>query len=47
MHVVFDKTMTVEVASAIASQIETQIQNEFEEIMEMNVIIEPYDIEKK
>jgi cation diffusion facilitator family transporter len=42
MHVVLDKEMTVEEACAIATQIEKQTQKEFEDIIEMNVIIEPY-----
>jgi divalent metal cation (Fe/Co/Zn/Cd) transporter len=40
MHVVLDKDMTVEEACAIATQIEAQTQKEFEDIIEMNVIIE-------
>jgi ferrous-iron efflux pump FieF len=42
MHVVLDKDMTVEEACAIATQIEAQTQKEFEDVIEMNVIIEPY-----
>ena len=42
MHVVLSKDMTVEEAHAIASQIEDRTIKEFEEIIEMNVIIEPY-----
>jgi cation diffusion facilitator family transporter len=41
MHVVLDKDMTVEEACAIASKIEAQTQKEFEDLIEMNVIIEP------
>ena len=37
-----DKDMTVEEACDISSKIETQTQKEFEDIIEMNVIIEPY-----
>ena len=41
MHVVLDNDMTVQEAHAIASQIEDQTIKEFDEIIEMNVIIEP------
>jgi cation diffusion facilitator family transporter len=42
MHVVLSNDMTVEEAYAIASQIENRTIKEFDEIIEMNVIIEPY-----
>ena len=42
MHVVLSKDMTVEEAHAIATQIEERTIREFDEIIEMNVIIEPY-----
>jgi len=42
MHIVLSKDMTVEEAHAIASQIEERTIKEFDEIIEMNVIIEPY-----
>ena len=42
MHVVLSKDMTVQEACAIASQIEERTIKEFDEIIEMNVIIEPY-----
>jgi cation diffusion facilitator family transporter len=41
MHVVLDNDMTVQEAHAIASQIEDRTIKEFDEIIEMNVIIEP------
>jgi cation diffusion facilitator family transporter len=43
MHVALSNDMTVEEAYAIASQIEDRTIKEFDEIIEMNVIIEPYD----
>jgi cation diffusion facilitator family transporter len=42
MHVVLSKDITVEEAHDIASQIENRTIKEFDEIIEMNVIIEPY-----
>jgi len=42
MHIALRNDMTVEEAHAIASQIEDRTINEFDEIIEMNVIIEPY-----
>jgi cation diffusion facilitator family transporter len=45
LHVALNKNMKVEEACAIASQIEVQIQKEFDDIIEMNVIIESYNIE--
>ena len=42
MHVVLSKDLTVEEAHSIASQIENRTIKEFDEIIEMNVIIEPY-----
>ena len=42
MHVVLSNDMTVEQACAIASQIEDRTKKEFTDIIEMNVIIEPY-----
>jgi cation diffusion facilitator family transporter len=41
MHIVLSNNMTVEEACAIASQIEDRTIKEFDEIIEMNVIIEP------
>ena len=41
MHIVLRNDMTVEEAHAIASQIEDRTIKEFDEIIEMNVIIEP------
>jgi cation diffusion facilitator family transporter len=46
MHVVLCNDMTVEEAYAIVSQIEDRTIKEFDEIIEMNVIIEPYDKSK-
>ena len=42
MHIVLRNDMTVEEAHAIASQIEDRTIKEFDELIEMNVIIEPY-----
>ena len=42
MHIVLRNDMTVEEAHAIASQIEERTIKEFDEIIEMNVIIEPH-----
>jgi len=42
MHIALRNDMTVEEAHAIASQIEERTIKEFDEIIEMNVIIEPY-----
>ena len=42
MHIMLSKNMTVQEACAIASQIEDRTIKEFDEIIEMNVIIEPY-----
>jgi len=42
MHIVLRNDMTVAEAYAIASQIEERTIKEFDEIIEMNVIIEPY-----
>jgi cation diffusion facilitator family transporter len=42
MHIVLRNDMTVEEAHAIASQIEERTIKEFDEIIEMNVIVEPY-----
>jgi len=42
MHIALRNDMTVEEAHAIASQIEDRTIKEFDEIIEMNVIIEPY-----
>ena len=42
MHIVLSNDMTVEEAHAIASQIEERTIKEFDEIIEMNVIIEPF-----
>ena len=47
MHVVLDKTMTVEEACAITSHIEEQTKREFEDLIEMNVIIEPYGMKNR
>jgi len=47
MHVVLSNDMTVEEAYTIASQIEDRTIKEFDEIIEMNVIIEPYEIQKQ
>jgi cation diffusion facilitator family transporter len=47
MHVVLNNDMTVQEAHAIASQIEDRTIKEFDEIIEMNVIIEPYDIQRQ
>ncbi|MGD6807057.1 MAG: cation diffusion facilitator family transporter [Candidatus Bathyarchaeia archaeon] len=41
MHVALSNDMTVEEACTIASQIEAQTQKEYQDILEMNVIIEP------
>jgi cation diffusion facilitator family transporter len=46
MHVVLNKDMTVQEACAIATQIENRTIKEFDEIIEMNVIIEPYQESK-
>ena len=42
MHIALRNDMTVEEAHAIAFQIEERTIKEFDEIIEMNVIIEPY-----
>jgi cation diffusion facilitator family transporter len=47
MHVVLSNDMTVEEACAISSQIEDRTIKEFDEIIEMNVIIEPYKTKNK
>ena len=47
MHVVLNNDMTVQEAYAIASQIEDRTIKEFDEIIEMNVIIEPDEIQKQ
>ena len=47
MHVVLNNDMTVQEAYAIASQIEDRTIKEFDEIIEMNVIIEPYETQKQ
>ena len=47
MHVVLSNDMTVEEAWAISSQIEDRTIKEFDEIIEMNVIIEPYKTKNK
>ena len=47
MHIVLSNDMTVEEAYAIASQIEERTIKEFDEIIEMNVIIEPYENQKQ
>ena len=47
MHVVLSNDITVEEAYAIASQIEDRSIKEFDEIIEMNVIIEPYETKNK
>jgi len=46
MHVVLRNDMTVQEASAIASKIEDRTIKEFDEIIEMNVIIEPSETVK-
>ncbi len=46
MHIVLSNYMTVEEAHSIASQIEERTIKEFDEIIEMNVIIEPYEHSK-
>ena len=47
MHVALSNDMTVEEACAIASQIENRTKKEFDEIIEMNVIIEPSETIKQ
>lgn len=47
MHVALSNYMTVEEACAIASQIEDRTIKEFDEIIEMNVIIESYETKNK
>ncbi len=46
MHIALSNDMTVEEAHAIASRIEDRTIKEFDEIIEMNVIIEPYNQSK-
>ena len=46
MHIVLNKDMTVQEACAISTQIENRTIKEFDEIIEMNVIIEPYQESK-
>jgi cation diffusion facilitator family transporter len=46
MHIALSSDMTVDKACAIASQIEDRTIKEFDEIIEMNVIIEPYNQSK-
>jgi cation diffusion facilitator family transporter len=45
MHIVLRNDMTVQQACAIANQIEKRTIKEFDEVIEMNVIIEPYQPE--
>jgi cation diffusion facilitator family transporter len=45
MHVVLSNDMTVEEAHSIATEIEERTIKEFDEIIEMNVIIEPCEIQ--
>jgi cation diffusion facilitator family transporter len=47
MHIVVNRSMTVQDAHEISMQIEEQIRKEFDEIIEMNVIIEPNANPKK
>lgn len=42
MHIMLRNDMTVEEACVIASEIENRTIKEFDEIIEMNVIVEPY-----
>jgi len=43
MHVVLSSDMSVQEACEITSQIEEQVKKQFDDIIEMNVIIEPND----
>jgi cation diffusion facilitator family transporter len=43
MHIELKSDTTVKEAAKIASQIEDQTKKEFDEVIEMNVIIEPYE----
>jgi cation diffusion facilitator family transporter len=47
MHVVVSNDMTVEEAHAIASRIEERTIKEFDEVIEMNVIVEPLNKKRK
>jgi len=47
MHVVVDGNMTVKEADQIATQIEEQVKQEFDEITEIKVRIEPHEIRTK
>lgn len=46
MHVVVDGDMTVKEADQIAAQIEEQVKQEFDEVTEIKVRIEPHETEK-
>lgn len=45
MHIVVDPNMTVREADEIATQVEEQVKNEFDEITEIKVRIEPHEPE--
>jgi cation diffusion facilitator family transporter len=42
MHICLEKTLSVQTACSIATEIENKTKKEFEDIIEMNVIIEPF-----
>jgi len=47
MHVVVDPSMTVKEADEIATQIEEQVKEEFDEVTEIKVRIEPHEVSEK
>jgi cation diffusion facilitator family transporter len=47
MHVVLSSDMTVQEACGITSEIEEQVKKQFDDIIEMNVIIEPNDAQTR
>jgi cation diffusion facilitator family transporter len=46
MHIVVDRDMTVEEAHRLSEQIEFDVRKEFDDVLEMNVIVEPQAILK-
>jgi cation diffusion facilitator family transporter len=47
MHITVDSDMTVKEATKIANQIEKETMKEFDEVIEMNVIVEPHEVPAK
>jgi len=46
MHVVVDGDMTVKEADQIATQMKEQVKQEFDEVTEIKIRIEPHEPEK-